>query len=75
MGLFRIAFLLLALAAGACIALVAIAPSAFHDRTADAAGSRLRTATQLAATLEEKSNQERLRFATEFATSPMLTLA
>ena len=75
MGLFRIAFLLLALAAGACIALVAIAPSAFHDRTAEAAGSRLRTATQLAATLEEKSNQERLRFATEFATSPMLTLA
>jgi hypothetical protein len=75
MGLFRIAFLLLALATGACVALVAIAPSAFHDRTADAAGSRLRTATQLAATLEEKSNQERLRFATEFATSPMLTLA
>lgn len=75
MGLFRIAFLLLALAAGACIALVAIAPSAFHERTADAAGSRLRTATQLAATLEEKSNQERLRFATEFATSPMLTLS
>jgi hypothetical protein len=75
MGLFRIAFLLLALATGACVALVAIAPSAFHDRTADAAGSRLRTATQLAATLEEKSNQERLRFATEFATSPMLTLS
>lgn len=75
MGLFRIAFLLLALAAGACIGLVAIAPAAFHDRTAEAAEARLSTATQLAATLEEKSNQERLRFATEFATSPMLTLA
>ncbi|NQW63156.1 MAG: hypothetical protein HQ461_10030, partial [Deltaproteobacteria bacterium] len=75
MGLFRIAFLLLALAAGACIGLVAIAPAAFHDRTAEAAEARLRTATQLAATLEEKSNQERLRFATEFATSPLLTMA
>ena len=75
MGLFRIAFLLLALAAGACIALVAIAPTAFHERAAEAASARLRTSTQLAATLEEKSNQERLRFATEFATSPLLTLA
>lgn len=75
MGLFRIAFLLLALAAGACIALVAIAPTAFHQRAAEAANARLRTSTQLAATLEEKSNQERLRFATEFATSPLLTLA
>ncbi len=75
MGLFRIAFLMFALAAGACTALVALAPSAFHDRAAEAAEARLRTATQLAATLEEKSNQERLRFATEFANSPMLTLA
>ena len=75
MGLFRIAFLLLALATGACIALVAVAPEAFHKRTAEAAEARLSTATQLAATLEAKSNQERLRFATEFATSPLLTLA
>ncbi len=75
MGLFRIAFLLLALVAGACIALVAVAPEAFHKRTAEASEARLRTATQLAATLEEKSNQERLRFATEFATSPLLTMA
>jgi hypothetical protein len=75
MGLFRIAFLLLALAAGACIALVAVAPEAFHKRTAEAAEARLSTATQLAAALEEKSNQERLRFATEFATSPLLTMA
>ena len=75
MGLFRIAFLLLALAAGACVALVAVAPDAFHQRTAEAAGARLRTATQLAATLEEKSNEQRLRFATEFATSPLLTMA
>ena len=75
MGLFRIAFLLLALATGACIALVAVAPEAFHKRTAEAAEARLSTATQLAAALEAKSNQERLRFATEFATSPLLTLA
>ena len=75
MGLFRIAFLLLALAAGACIALVAVAPEAFHKRTAEAAEARLSTATQLAAALEERSNEERLRFATEFATSPLLTMA
>lgn len=75
MGLFRIVFLLLALAVGACIALVAIAPTAFHQRAAEAANARLRTSTQLAAALEEKSNQERLQFATEFATSPLLTLA
>ena len=75
MGLFRIAFLVLTLVGGFCLALVSVTPDAFESTTAEAAGARLRSATVLAATLEEKANQERLRFATEFATSPLLTLA